>query len=304
MSGAVDAAGTSRRVGVIGLGSMGYGIATALRAAGFDVAGCDVLQANRDRFAADGGRVANTPAEAAEGAAAIVSVVVNHEQTEKVLFGDAGCSATLAPNTVVISCATIPPRRADAFAARLAERSCAYLDAPISGGAARAARGELTIMASGSDEAFANAASVLDAIAARVFRLGSEPGTGSSFKLVNQLLAGVHIAAASEALMLAKKLGLDIRQVYDVITESAGNSWMFQDRMAHVVDGGFDSGSAVGIFVKDLGIVADVSRDLRAATPIASSALQMFLMTAAAGLESEGDASVARLYARVDGLEP
>ena len=176
-----------------------------------------------------------------------------------------------------------------------------YLDAPISGRAQRAAQGELTILASGSAAAFAKARPALDAMAAKLYELGDAAGQGAAFKMVNQLLAGVHIAAASEAITFAARQGLDIRKVYEVITASAGNSWMFENRIPHVLDGDYSPRSAVEIFVKDLGIIQDMARSSKFPVPVAAAALQMFLMTAAAGMGRDDDASVARLYGRITG---
>ena len=148
-----------------------------------------------------------------------------------------------------------------------------YLDAPISGGAQRAAQGELTILASGSAAAFAKARPALDAMAAKLYELGDAAGQGAAFKMINQLLAGVHIAAASEAITFAAKQGLDIRKVYEVITASAGNSWMFENRMPHVLDGDYAPRSAVDIFVKDLGIIQDMARTAKFPVPVAAAAL-------------------------------
>jgi 3-hydroxyisobutyrate dehydrogenase len=178
-----------------------------------------------------------------------------------------------------------------------------YLDAPISGGAAKVALGQLTVMASGTPEAFKRARPALDAIAATVHELGDAAGIGASFKMVNQLLAGVHIAAACEAVTFAKKLGLDLPTVYKVITASAGNSWMFENRVPHILDGDYAPRSAVEIFTKDLGIVSDMGRREKFPLQIAATALQMFLMTAAAGMERDDDASVARMIAEMTGLE-
>ena len=289
-------------VAVIGLGSMGLGIAQSLLRAGFRVSGCDTDEAARSRFAEAGGTIAASPAEAASGAAAVVTVVVNAAQTEAVLFGREGAVGALKPGAVVLSSATMAPRAAVQLAARCGEAGVLYLDAPISGGAAKSARGELTVMASGSPEAFRAARPVLDAIAATLHELGGEPGIGASFKIVNQLLAGVHIAAACEAITFAKRMGLDITKVYEVIIGSAGNSWMFENRVPHVLAGDYSPASAVDIFVKDLGIVSDIGRDRTFPMPLAAAALQMFLMTSAAGMGRDDDASVARLIARTTGL--
>ena len=291
------------RVAVIGLGSMGYGMATSLKRAGFDVTGCDVMADSVKRFVADGGRGAATPGAAAENADIVVSVVVNAAQTETILFGPGAVAETLGRDAVFISSATMDPDVARRLAKQLEATGRHYLDAPISGGAQRAEQGELTILASGSAAAFAKARPALDAMAAKLYELGDEAGQGAAFKMINQLLAGVHIAAASEAIAFAARQGLDIAKVYEVITASAGNSWMFENRVPHVLDGDYTPRSAVDIFVKDLGIIQDMARTAKFPVPIAAAALQMFLMTSAAGMGRDDDASVARIYARVTGTK-
>ncbi|WP_459695232.1 L-threonate dehydrogenase [Acidisoma sp. C75] len=287
---------------VIGLGSMGLGMACSLLRAGFAVRGFDVSAEAVGRFVAQGGIAATTPAEAAAGAAIVVSVVVNAAQTEAILFGESGCAGAMQPGSVFVASATMAPAVVRSLAARLEAAGVHYLDAPMSGGAARAAEGKLTMLASGSPAAFAAARPALAAMTERLYELGDAPGQGAAFKMVNQLLAGVHIAAACEAMAFAARQGLDLTRVYEVITKSAGNSWMFENRMQHVLAGDYSPKSAVSIFTKDLGIVLDMARGDDFPVPIASSALQMFLMTAAAGMGREDDASVARLYARLAGL--
>ncbi len=292
-----------QKVCVIGLGSMGLGIAGTLLRGGFVVTGCDVAPAARDAFAAMGGAAANSPAEAAEGCDVVISVVVNAAQTDAVIFGEGGAAHSLSHSAVILSCATMSPDAARSFEARAGALGLGYLDAPISGGAVRAAAGEMTVMASGAPEVFKRARPVLDCIAAKVYELGDAAGIGAAFKIVNQLLAGVHIAAACEAITFAKAMGLDIAKVYEVITASAGNSWMFENRVPHILDGDYSPRSAVDIFTKDLGIVADIGRGLKFPTPVASMALQMFVMTAAAGMGRDDDASIARMIAGLAGLD-
>jgi 3-hydroxyisobutyrate dehydrogenase len=291
------------KICVIGLGSMGVGMAGSLLRAGFDVTGCDLSPDARDRFGAIGGRVADDPAHAARGADVVLTVVVNAAQTEAVLFGDGKAAAAMAPGGIILSCATMSPDAARAFEVKAKAGGLGYIDAPISGGATRAAAGELTIMASGAPAAFDRVRELLDCIAAKVYVLGDSAGTGAAFKIVNQLLAGVHIAAACEAITFAKAMDLDLHRVYEVITASAGNSWMFENRVPHVLDGDYAPRSAVDIFTKDLGIVTDIGRGLRFPTPVASMALQMFIMTAAAGMGRDDDASVARMIAGLAGLD-
>jgi 3-hydroxyisobutyrate dehydrogenase len=283
---------------------MGLGMARSLVRGGFDVAGFDVAPGAVARFAAeDGGRAAATPAAAANGAGVVVSVVVNAAQTEAVLFGVDGVAGVMAPGAVFISSATMDPAVARRLSARLEETGLHYLDAPISGGAARAAKGELTVMASGTPAAFAAARAALDAMAIKVYELGDAAGFGAAFKMINQLLAGVHIAAACEAMAFAAKQGLDLAKVYEVITASAGNSWMFENRVPHILAGDYTPLSAVEIFVKDLGIVQDMARAERYPVPLAAAALQMYLAAAGAGMGRADDSSLARIYAQLSGAK-
>lgn len=293
----------SSAVAVIGLGSMGLGMARSLLRAGFAVRGFDVNAAALDSLTAAGGVACASPAQAGEGADAAVIVVVNAAQTETVLFGPDNVIDSLAGGAVVISCATMAPEDARDFASRVEKKGVFYLDGPISGGSVKAGDGELTFMASGSAKAFSAARPALEAMAGTVYELGDQPGIGSSFKIVNQLLAGVHIAAACEAITFAKSLDLDISRVFEVITRSAGNSWMFENRVPHVLDGDYAPRSAVSIFTKDLGIVADIGRKRKFPLPIGSAALQLFVMTEAAGMGRDDDSSVARLLAKITGIE-
>ena len=289
------------RACVIGLGSMGLGMAHSMLRKGLDVSGTDLNPEAMAKLAEAGGRACAGAREAADGADAVVTVVVNAAQTETVLFGEKGAARAMKPGGVIISSATMAPADARRFAAMAEAQGLLYLDAPISGGAARAASGELTVMASGTPEAFARARPALDCMAATVYELGDAAGIGASFKMVNQLLAGVHIAAACEAITFAARLGLDLPTVYKVITASAGNSWMFENRVPHVLDGDYSPHSAIDIFTKDLGIVSDMGRQEKFPLPVAATALQLFLMTAAAGMGRDDDASVARMIAQVTG---
>ncbi|TIO52186.1 MAG: NAD(P)-dependent oxidoreductase [Mesorhizobium sp.] len=291
------------KICVIGLGSMGFGVAATLLRDGFDVTGFDVSADAMARFSALGGKTADSPAAAAKDADVAICLVVNAAQTETVLYGAEGAAAALASGGTILSCATMSPGAARDFAVRAEALGLNYVDAPVSGGATRAASGELTIMASGAPAGIAHARLVLDCIASKVYDLGERPGTGAAFKIVNQLLAGVHIAAACEAITFAKAMDLDIARVYEVITASAGNSWMFENRVPHILDGDYAPRSAVDIFTKDLGIVADIGREMKFPTPIASMALQMFVMTAAAGMGRDDDASVARMIGGIAGLQ-
>jgi putative dehydrogenase len=287
---------TKPNVGVIGLGSMGGGVAKSLLRAGLATHVCDVRAESVQALVAEGAVGCATPAKLAAACDIVIVLVVNAAQTEQVLFGENGAIETLRKGSAVIMSVTVPPDFTVGLAKRLAERSILMLDAPVSGGSAKAASGEMTIMASGAPEAFAKCEPVLGAIAQKVFRLGNDPGTGSKVKMVNQLLAGVHIAAAAEAMALGIKAGADPQELYNVLLECAGASWMFQNRVPHILAGDYTPHSAVDIFVKDLGIVLDVGKTNRFPLPLTAAAHQMFMMAAAAGHGREDDSAVIKIF--------
>ncbi|MEV6737181.1 L-threonate dehydrogenase [Streptomyces sp. NPDC051104] len=287
-------------VGVVGLGAMGLGMARSLRNAGYDVGVHDLRPDVAAAFARDGGTAFASPGDLAAAVDVLVSVVVDAAQVESVLFGAGGAADRLRPGAVFVMCSTVDPGWSAALEARLAEKGVLYLDAPVSGGAARAAAGELTMITSGSDAAYAVADPVLEAMSSTVYRLGDRAGLGSKVKIVNQLLAGVHIAAAAEAMALGIKAGVPAEALYEVITHSAGNSWMFENRMAHVLAGDYTPLSTVDIFVKDLGIVLDSARPERFPLPLAATAHQMFLQASASGLGSEDDSAVIKIFPGID----
>ena len=294
---------TSPHAAIIGLGSMGIGMACSIAKSGIRTTGYDVIPASINKFVEIGGLAGKNTAQTANDADILVIVVVNAAQTDEVLFGAGGAAQAMNSGGVIISCATMSPEDACRLAQKSADLGLHYVDAPISGGASKAASGQLTIMASGTEEAFKRARPVLDAMAGTVYELGDRAGIGSSFKMVNQLLAGVHIAAACEAITFAKKLGLDLPTVYKVITASAGNSWMFENRIPHVLEGDYEPRSAIGIFTKDLGIINDMGRKEKFPLNMSATALQMFIATAANGMEQDDDSSVARMIANLTGIE-
>jgi putative dehydrogenase len=283
-------------IGLIGLGAMGLGMARSLRRAGYHVAVFDVRSEVAQAFAAEGGVACASPAAVAGACAVLICVVVNAAQTETVLFGEGGAAAAMTAGSVFVMCSTVDPGWSVALEKRLAEKGILYLDAPISGGSARAAKGEITMMTSGHPDAYAKVGGALDAMAAKVYRLGDEAGNGSKVKIINQLLAGVHIAAAAEAMALGLREGVDPAALYEVITHSAGNSWMFENRMAHVLAADYTPLSAVDIFVKDLGLVLDTARASKFPLPLASTAHQMFLQASSSGYGREDDSAVIKIF--------
>ena len=291
--------GAMARISVIGLGSMGYGMAQSCLRAGHIVRGIDIAPARMAQFEREGGAAA-----AAFGSAEIVvCVVLNADQTRDVLFGENGAAHDLPKGAVIVSCATIPPQVARDLADRATAMGLHYLDAPISGGAAKAALGQLSIMASGPRAAFDAAAPALTAMAATAHDLGDEIGAGSAMKSVNQLLAGVHIAAMGEALAFAATQGLDLKRVVEVISASAGTSWMFENRAPHVVEADYTPRSSINIWPKDLGIVSDIAGAAGLPVPMTASALAQFCSAQGAGLGLEDDAAVTKVYARAAGVK-
>jgi len=287
------------KTAAIGLGSMGQGAAANMLSKGLEVTGCDPNERARLAFAGPSvARGCDLPA----GIEAVLVLTVNAAQAHAALFGPQGCAERLAPGAVLIVAATMAPADARALAEEAASRQLLYLDAPVSGGATGAANGALTVMASGSAAAFDRARPVLDRIAAKVWELGEAPGLGATMKVVHQLLAGVHIATAAEAMALGIKAGLDPAQIYGVVTGAAGNSWMFANRMAHVLAGDDTPHSAVNIFVKDLGLVEALAREANFPIPLAAQALQLFVAAAAQGHGGRDDAFVIRAYQALTGI--
>ena len=291
-------------VGVVGLGAMGMGVAMSLLREGFEVHACDVRPEAVQKVVDAGGIRAESPAAMAPLVDVLITVVVNADQTEAVLFGEQGAAPRMKPGSAVIASATVSPEFARALGKRLADAGLLMIDGPISGGAAKAMAGEMTVMSSGSPEAYAKCEDVLDAIAGKVYRLGDAAGPGSVVKMVNQLLAGVHIAAAGEAMALAIRAGANPDQVYEVITNSAGNSWMFQNRVPHILAGDYTPLSAVNIFVKDLGIVLDYAKKSVFPLPLSAAAHQMYMSASAAGHGGEDDSAVIKVFPGIELPEP
>lgn len=286
-------------VGLVGLGAMGKGMAESLRRGGHAVHVYDVRKDVAAAFAAGGGTAHDSLQSLGAACDVVISVVVNAAQTESVFSGDGtadGCAKHMKPGSVFVMCSTVDPAFSIALEARAHGLGLRYLDAPISGGAARAASGEITMMTAGAANAYAIAEPVLNAMAARVYKLGDKAGAGSKVKILNQLLAGVHIAAAAEAMALGLREGVDAAALYEVITHSAGNSWMFENRMAHVLAADYTPLSAVDIFVKDLGLVLDLARASKFPLPLSSTAHQMFMQASTAGYGKEDDAAVIKIF--------
>ena len=291
----------SYAVAVIGLGAMGMGAAQSCVRAGLDTYGVDLSAQARDVLQAAGAKAVAASADGfADKLDAVLLLVVNAAQVEAVLFGESKLADKLKPGTAVMVSSTIAAQDARRFGEALAARGLLMLDAPVSGGAAKAAAGEMTVMAAGDDAVFAKLQPVLDAVAGKVYHCGQDIGQGATVKIIHQLLAGVHIAAGAEAMALAAKAGIPLDLMYDVVTHAAGNSWMFENRMKHVVDGDYTPLSMVDIFVKDLGLVTDTGKALRFPLPLASTAFNMFTEASNAGHGKEDDSAVIKIFSGIE----
>ncbi|USE39861.1 L-threonate dehydrogenase [Endozoicomonas sp. SCSIO W0465] len=283
-------------VAIIGLGSMGMGAAKSCIKAGLTTYGIDLSSdALNELSSAGAAGVSHNCSDFASELDALLLLVVNAKQVDTVLF-ESGLVELLKPGTAVMVSSTISADDAKYINSKLHARQLLMLDAPVSGGAAKADQGEMTIMASGSVEAFDALEPVLNATGGKVYNIGSEVGLGATVKIIHQLLAGVHIAAGAEAMALAARANIPLDLMYDVVTHAAGNSWMFENRMKHVVEGDYTPTSMVDIFVKDLGLVSDTAKSLRFPLPLATTAFNMFTSASNAGHGLEDDSAVIKIF--------
>lgn len=284
-----------RRVGFIGLGAMGSEMARNLCKAGFSVRGYDIRTTARAALEADGGRWANTAFDAARQSDFLVLMVVNVAQAEELLFGN-GLVDTLPEFASVILMSTCPAADVERIAGRVAGTGRSFVDAPVSGGVAGAAAGTLSIMVACDDGAFASTKDLFKAMGDKVHHVGPQPGQGALVKTINQLLCGVHLAAAAEALALGKRADIDPKVLVEIFSQSSASSWMLCDRGDRMVANEPPVKSAIDIFVKDLAIVLDAGARLKAPTPLASIAQQMFLSVSGQGAGQIDDSQVVRAY--------
>lgn len=285
-------------VGLVGLGAMGRGVATNLIAKGHRVVGFDIRPEMRDWLTQRGGTFAANLGEIAKQCRIVVSFVVNDTQTEEVLFGERGLAGSLRSGSIFIACSTMPPSYVRVLEERLAACSITLIDAPVTGGAAGAAKGTLTVIAAGNKAAFERTRPVLSAFGGRIYHLGEKAGAGSQLKVINQLLCGVHLAAAGEALALARRQGLPLDETLEVLRSGAASSWMLGDRGPRMAGQAFgDITSAIDIFVKDLGLVLDAASDSRFSAPLASAAYNAFLAVSGRGMGGWDDSAVMCNYA-------
>lgn len=291
--------GSGTAVGIIGVGAMGGAMARCLLRKGYRVVVRDVVAERVDALARLGAEPAASAAEVARQAPVIFTVVVDSQQTDAVLFGAAGAQdgvAAAARGAVIVICSTVAPAYAAGLPARLAPHGAEVVDAPISGGPKRAEAGTLSMMAAGAAAPMARVLPVLEAVAARVFRVGERAGDGATMKIVNNMLAGINLAAGAEAMALAERLGMDLQLVHDVICASSGGSWIFADRMPRVIAADYAPRAAAKILTKDVGLALEAAAAAGVPVALAQAAYRVFAGTVARGLGEADDAVVIEYY--------
>ncbi len=285
-----------QRIAFIGLGAMGSAMARVLVEKQFRVTGFDVRPAAVSELAAAGGHAAASAAEAARGAATLILMVVNADQAERVLIEDGALAATTTDATVILM-ATCSPERVAAIAAKVEAGGRGFIDAPVSGGVVGAKAGTLTIMAAAEPAIYDRQRSILQALGGpNLHHLGDTPGQGAAMKIVNQLLAGVHIAVAAEGLAFAEKAGIDPARALEILSGSAAASWMLKNRGPRMVTDDGVVTSAVDIFVKDLDLVLGAGRAAKMGLPLAAAAHQQFIAASGLGHGSRDDSQVVQVY--------
>jgi 3-hydroxyisobutyrate dehydrogenase len=285
-------------VAVIGVGNMGLAIALRLRDAGQAVRVHDIDPARAALAAAAGARVASAPDQAAAGCSLLIVVVVDAAQTEDVLFGTRGAGAALAPGAVVMLCPTIAPVDVERFAARLAVLGLGCLDAPMSGGPVRARDGSMSLLVACTEALWRAHQPLLQHLAMRLFHVGQRPGDGARTKLVNNLLAAVNLAAAAEAIALARRLGLDGAATLAVIEQSSGQSWIGSDRMARALAGDFAPRAHTTLLAKDSALALAMAASAGITPQLGSRAAAQFQAALAAGFAQDDDARLLSLIDR------
>ena len=290
----------NKNILVIGLGSMGYGIAKSLIRSGYKVIGQDKNIDQQQKFIQDGGLEGEVLYDQLE---AVIIVVLNEQQTSEIIFGEDGIANKLKNNTLIMVCTTVSPDFAREMDNKCVEKELLYLDAPISGGSKKSLEGKLSFMISGSQKAQQKAKPLLVATSEKVFEFGTTVGAGSAMKSVNQMLAGIHISAMAEAITFGITQGIEPKKFLEVISECAGTSWMLENRAPHIIDDDYSPKSSINIWPKDLGIVLDIAKKSNFSAPLTATAMQQFVAAAGSGLGHEDDAAVAKIYARNAGIK-
>lgn len=287
------------KIAVLGLGAMGLPMATRL-AEKFTVTGFDPSETRRELAASKGLAARASARDAARDADVVLLAVRNTEQLGDALYGEDGVVQVLPTGALIVLTSTVGIDDVQRFGKELEQAGYHLVDAPISGGPARAGTGDLLIVVGANDHAYELATPVLEQLASTLERMGDAPGAGQAMKTVNQLLCGIHIAAGAEALALAGALGLDPEQALRTLGAGAAASFMLADRGPRMLEAygeGAEVRSRLDIFVKDMGIVSDAAQGAGLPTPVAAAAEQLYLVGQRHGLAAKDDSSVITVLA-------
>lgn len=275
---------------------MGLPMVGVLLDSGCELTVYDIDPASTESARQAGARVGVDAAQVAAASEVLCIMVATAAQLDAVLFGESGAAAALRPGSIVLIMATVGPSAMESVGERLARQGVGVVDAPVSGGVVRARTGELTFMLSGSADNLAAVSPFVAAMARSAFPFGHRPGDAQRAKLVNQLLCGVHIAVAAEALSFASALGLDPAQCWEALRTGAAASFMLEDRGARMLQPGDKVNSALSIFVKDMTLVTEAAQAVGISVPVAMVARQLYEQGAAAGLSARDDSSLIELW--------
>ena len=290
-----------KRVGIIGLGNIGFGMACNLLKAGFEVVACDVRQERTEAVQKKGATIAASAGAVGKQCAVVFSVVLNYPQNLAILEGPDGLLRNMRAGGTLFVCSTIAPAQVRELADKAAKHSIRLLDSPVSGGREGAEAGTLALMIGGSRDALEEHRGVLEAVSGNIYHLG-DVGMGETAKAINQVLVAVHGAATAEALLLAARSGIDLKQMYSIINNSAGGSYMFKWRAMRMIERDFSPHGVLRILLKDTNIVLSLAESLGLPMPLTSIVRQMFQAGVNQGLGDEDDAAVVKVLEQMAGF--
>lgn len=286
------------QVGIVGVGNMGGGMARNLLARGWPVNVCDIDSSKVESLKAIGALGHDKPAQAAINSVVTIVCVIDAKQTHEVLFGDHGIASVLKPGGTVMMCPTLAPQDVEGFAQSLLPLAVRLIDAPMSGGPARAAEGSMSLMVACRNDVFEQHSALLNALSDKLFHVSQKVGDGARTKLVNNLLAGINLVGAAEAMAMAKKMGLDLSKMMDVIEKSSGQSWVGSDRMRRAIAGDYAPRAHMTLLEKDTRLAVAAAKSAKFEGPLGAAASQVFAAASAGGLDGEDDAALFKWLSR------
>lgn len=292
----------SERIGFIGLGIMGRGMARNLLKGGFGVRVWNRTASRMDELAAEGAIATASPADLAAQSDIIITCVSDTPDVEAVLLGEGGVLAGAQPGALVIDMSTISPQATKQLSGKLAERGLAMLDAPVSGGSEGAAKGTLTIMVGGAEADLARAMPALQAMGKTITHVGPA-GAGQTVKLVNQILVVGNMLAAAEALLFAQAGGVDLQKALAAVVGGAAGSWMLSNRGPQVLARDWRPGFTIDLQQKDVRLVLAAADQLGVPLPGTALIFQLYRTLQAQGIGSEGNHALIKALEHLAGFE-